>query len=169
MVIARNEKTGQTGVFPVAALMTRMSPSMLWVTLENAQGDTSRLGVTSEHPMFVAGQGWLKAGELSAGDAIRDANLRPLSVVAITADSASYQVHNLEVADAHTYFAGELEAWGHNAKKNAGSRTSCGCKGGQPKPHGFKKQSTGKKGDKHTKPRPGSCSKARSKENWYSR
>lgn len=31
-------------------------------------------------------------------------------------------MHNLEIADAHTYFAGEFEAWGHNAPNPYGRR-----------------------------------------------
>ncbi|WP_415400631.1 RHS repeat-associated core domain-containing protein [Tateyamaria sp. SN3-11] len=115
LVVARNEETGQTGVFPITALMSRTSPGALWLTLENAQGETSKLGVTSEHPLFVSGEGWVTAGKVSPGDSIRDANLEPLTVVAVRVHSAPHKVHNLEVADAHTYFAGDLEAWGHNA------------------------------------------------------
>jgi hypothetical protein len=37
-------------------------------------------------------------------------------VLAVEVDQNPQMVHNLEIADAHTYFAGELEAWGHNAK-----------------------------------------------------
>jgi len=35
-------------------------------------------------------------------------------VLAVEVDTRPQMVHNLEVAGAHTYFAGELEAWGHN-------------------------------------------------------
>jgi hypothetical protein len=34
--------------------------------------------------------------------------------LAVEVDPKPQMVHNLEIADAHTYFAGELEAWGHN-------------------------------------------------------
>ena len=37
-----------------------------------------------------------------------------MTVVAVEEDTRPQIVHNLEIADAHTYFAGELEAWGHN-------------------------------------------------------
>jgi hypothetical protein len=36
-------------------------------------------------------------------------------VLAVEVDQNPQMVHNLEVADAHTFFAGELEAWGHNS------------------------------------------------------
>ncbi len=94
--------------------MTRVALDTYWVELARADGTTTRLGVTSEHPMFVAGKGWLPVGEVEAGDKIRDAALCELLVLSVEADDNPQRVHNLEIADAHTYFAGELEAWGHN-------------------------------------------------------
>lgn len=84
----------------------------LGFALARVDGTTTRLGVTSEHPMFVVGNGWLPAGEVEAGGKIRDAALGELLVLSAEADDIPRRVHNLEVADAHTYFAGELEAWG---------------------------------------------------------
>ncbi len=138
MVIGRNEETGQSGIFPVAAHMTRQATDVLWLTLENASGETTRMGVTSEHPLFAVGQGWLDAGDLVPGDVIRDSDLRELKVLVVELDNTPTRVHNLEVADAHTYFAGEFEAWGHNARwdkfketlfnKCGGVCPSCGTK-----------------------------------------
>jgi RHS repeat-associated protein len=114
LVVARDEATGVSGVFPVTALMGREARDVLWLTLERGDGVVSRMGVTSEHPLFVVDQGWLTAGEIVPGDAVRDRDLQPLTVLAIELDPTPQIVHNLEVADAATYFAGELEAWGHN-------------------------------------------------------
>ena len=116
LVVARDEKTGQSGVFPVTGVMTRQALDVLWLTLER-DGETSRMGVTSEHPLFTVGEGWVPAGELAPGDVVRDSALSELRVLSIEVDSAPRRVHNLEVAGAHTYFAGELEAWGHNSRK----------------------------------------------------
>jgi hypothetical protein len=101
--------------------MSRQALDVIGLALENADGETTRMGVTSEHPLFTVGQGWVDAGELTAGDVIRDSELRELRVLSIEVDTQPHRVHNLEVADAHTYFAGELEAWGHNAKYNSDS------------------------------------------------
>ena len=116
MVVARNEETGQNGIFPVSAVMKGQATDMRWLTLADNTGRTSRLGLTGGHPMFVVGKGWLHADEISAGDRIRNADLRELTVLAVEEDTRPRIVHNLEIADAHTYFAGELEAWGHNKK-----------------------------------------------------
>jgi hypothetical protein len=95
--------------------MGRQASEVLWLTLENEAGEVTRMGVTPTHPLFIAGTGWGDAGALVPGDAIRDKDLQALTVLAVEVDQSPQMVHNLEVADAHTYFAGELEAWGHNA------------------------------------------------------
>ncbi|MEO9628933.1 MAG: polymorphic toxin-type HINT domain-containing protein, partial [Sulfitobacter sp.] len=115
MVIARNDETGVSGVFPVSAVMSRQAVDLIWLTLENDKGEITRMGVTSEHPLFTVGEGWLDAYEIVAGDRLRDSELRELTVLAVEEDTRPQIVHNLEIANAHTYFAGELEAWGHNA------------------------------------------------------
>ncbi|MEP5759844.1 MAG: polymorphic toxin-type HINT domain-containing protein [Litoreibacter sp.] len=110
LVVARNEDSDVSGVFPVTALMSRTSPGVLWLTLENKAGTTTRMGVTSKHPLFVTDDGWIRAGDVAAGDAIRDKDLRALTVLAVKVDNTPTRVHNLEVAGAYTYFAGEFEA-----------------------------------------------------------
>ena len=116
MVIARNEETGVSGIFPVSAVMKGESTALRWLTLADANGETSRLGLTGGHPMFVVGAGWVQADEVVEGDRIRNADLRELTVLSVDFDPRPQIVHNLEVADAHTYFAGEFEAWGHNSR-----------------------------------------------------
>ena len=118
MVVARNEETGVSGIFPVSAVMKGETTALRWLTLADANGETSRLGLTGGHPMFVVGAGWVHANEVVEGDRIRDSKLRELTVLSIERDTRPQIVHNLEVADAHTYFAGELEAWGHNGRKD---------------------------------------------------
>ena len=114
LVIARHEETGELGEFPITSLMAREAPGVIWLTLEDEAGETARLGVTDEHPLFVAGKGWTKAGQISVDDEIRDAGLGVLSVASFHVDNAAQPVHNLEIAKVGTYFIGDLEAWGHN-------------------------------------------------------
>lgn len=96
--------------------MQRQALDVLWLTLERADGATSRMGVTSEHPLFMVGEGWIDAGSLAPGDLIRDRDLNALTILSVEADTRPQMVYNLEIAEAHTYFAGELEVWSHNAK-----------------------------------------------------
>ena len=90
------------------------STALRWLTLADANGETSRLGLTGGHPMFVVGAGWVHADEAVEGDRIRNGDLQELTVLTADVDTRPQIVHNLEIAGAHTYFAGELEAWGHN-------------------------------------------------------
>lgn len=62
------------------------------------------------------------------GDVVRDSGLGALRVLSVDLDGRPQRVHNLEVAGAHTYFAGELEAWGHNARKVPNPNGRRGCK-----------------------------------------
>lgn len=41
MVVARDQDGGVTGVYPVTAIMQRQTASVLYLTLENANGETS--------------------------------------------------------------------------------------------------------------------------------
>uniref|UniRef100_UPI0024DF62BF polymorphic toxin-type HINT domain-containing protein n=1 Tax=Frigidibacter sp. SD6-1 TaxID=3032581 RepID=UPI0024DF62BF len=103
---------------------------LVWLGLE-ASGQSSRLGVTAEHPLYVEGRGWVQAGELAVGDRIVNADGGVITVVSRELGDRPTLVHNLEVAGAHTYFAGELEAWGHNGRKFRGSkRADVMCKNG---------------------------------------
>ena len=99
-----------SGIFPVSAVMKGESTALRWLTLADENSQPSRLGLTGGHPMFVVGQGWLNADEIFEGDRIRDADLQELTVLSVDVDPRPQIVHNLEVADAHTYFAGEFEA-----------------------------------------------------------
>ncbi len=114
-MIARNEETGEVGAYPVAAIMGRQATDLVWLGLE-ASGQSSRLGVTAEHPLYVGGRGWVQAGDLVVGDRIVNADGGVITVVSRELDDRPTLVHNLEVAGASTYFAGELEAWGHNKR-----------------------------------------------------
>ncbi|MEP6016980.1 MAG: collagen-binding domain-containing protein [Paracoccaceae bacterium] len=116
MVVARDEDTGQSGIFPVTGVMKAQSSDLRWFTLEAENGRSTRLGLTGGHPMFVVGKGWTVADEVHSGDAIRRADLSELRVLGVEFDPNPQIVHNLEIAGAHTYFAGEFEAWGHNGK-----------------------------------------------------
>ncbi len=119
LVIARNEETGQTGVFPVTAVMGRQATDLVRLTLEGPDGTASAMAVTAEHPLYVAGE-WVRAGDLKPGDGIENADETLIRVLTVTLDATPTLVHNIEVAGAHTYFAGELEAWSHNAGSRIG-------------------------------------------------
>jgi hypothetical protein len=74
--------------------------------------------VTAQHPFFVQGRGWAAAGSLKAGDLLRSHDGRWVAVEGLTDSPLDEVVHNLRVAEHHTYFVGErgwgFSVWSHN-------------------------------------------------------
>lgn len=89
-----------------------VAPEVIWLTVEGGE----RIGVTSEHPLFVVDAGWTRVEEVLAGDALRTASLAEVLVLKVEVESATQRVYNLEVGEAATYFVGDAEVWGHNGK-----------------------------------------------------
>jgi RHS repeat-associated protein len=100
-----------SGTYPVLALFQRDSPETIKITL--SQGDsadesarTSVIITTPEHPFWVDGKGWVTALTLRAGEMLRTLNQGNARVESVRKAGAA-RVFNFEVADAHTYFAGD--------------------------------------------------------------
>jgi RHS repeat-associated protein len=73
---------------------------------------------TMEHPFFVAGRGWVKCQELKIGDRLLTESGAWVPVEAVEDTGTWSTVHNIRVADCHTYFIGCDEwgfaVWAHN-------------------------------------------------------
>ncbi len=74
---------------------------------------------TAEHPFYVQGAGWKRAGELAQGDLLRTLEDGWLAVQEVDDTEVYETVYNLRVSDYHTYFVGGEEwgfsVWAHNA------------------------------------------------------
>ena len=116
LVASKNEFTNETNWKPVADLFRNYDKEILNVTLAGTE-DEELLGVTKEHPFWVEGLGWVKAGELREGYEIYSVNGNILTVKSIVLDEQLHDTYNFEVADYHTYFVGEQGAWVHNTCK----------------------------------------------------
>jgi len=73
---------------------------------------------TAEHPFYAYNKGWTAAADLAGGDWVLD-NSGSWQAVAEVFDSGQIEaVHNLRVAEHHTYFVGDADwgwgAWAHN-------------------------------------------------------
>lgn len=146
VVLARHEKTGELGRFPVIDTIVRDDEPLLSITVESdARSTTGRstvrstidrettnretterddptlvrdvLLVTPEHP-FHTTRGWVAAKALTPDDRIVRANETLASIVSLEALDRRARVYNLTVDEAHTYFVGEGELWVHNACRN---------------------------------------------------
>ena len=86
-----------------------------------ADGSTTTLNTTDEHPFFVFNQGWVRADQLQIGDTLvqPDGSFVTLAASQIEARSQGVTVYNLEVDGGHTYFVDDGVAggavWVHNA------------------------------------------------------
>jgi hypothetical protein len=72
--------------------------------------------VTSEHPFFVAGKGWVEVRRLERGDRIVSEREATLAVADVSLEERSTLVYNFEVAQDHNYFVGDAGAEAHNAR-----------------------------------------------------
>jgi len=79
-----------------------------------------KIGTTAEHPLHVAGKGWIPAGDLQVGDTLLDFDGPNKTVDGVISTGEFGTVVNLEIEDCHTYFVGGedwgFSVWAHNAK-----------------------------------------------------
>jgi RHS repeat-associated protein len=132
-VLARSEASGAYGFKPVKQVFKHHDRVKLHLTLEDpAAGTTEVIETTPGHPFHVPGRGFVQAADLRPGDPISGASsvksVPTLSLIAdqhdtsgalrvkdLVVEDESFWAYNLEVADHHTYFVGQTQAWVHNA------------------------------------------------------
>jgi Pretoxin HINT domain/HNH endonuclease len=117
-VLARSEATGALAWREVMRTYERFDKPILALNLEADVGVAEHLEVTSEHPFWARGRGWVGAGELLPGEQVLSAGRAWLRVGAATWVQGRHTVYNLEVAEDHSYAVGRFGAWVHNATYN---------------------------------------------------
>jgi hypothetical protein len=72
--------------------------------------------VTSEHPFWVVGMGWMRASDISAGDSLRTASGTHLVVKHIEVRQLDHPVtvYNLSVEAPNTFYIGNSAVLVHN-------------------------------------------------------
>jgi Pretoxin HINT domain len=125
VVLAKSELNGEVAWKRVLQAFQTTSDHLQVLTIRSADGASSQvLKTTDEHPFWVAGRGWVSAGQLSPGMKLIQAD-GGLAIVqaAIREDHPNgMPVYNIKVEDYQTYFVAQpdLEAppvWVHNACK----------------------------------------------------
>jgi Pretoxin HINT domain len=117
-VWAADPETGQAGARPVTALIEGEGVKDL-VTVSTGSGSVV---ATAGHPFWsVADAAWVDAGDLSVGDAVLQADGATSVVTEVVEVSRPAVVHNLTVADLHTYFVvvGDAPTLVHNCSGSA--------------------------------------------------
>lgn len=110
IVAARDGFTGEINWRPVKELFRRTAPGIIHLTLEDSDGGRETLNVTSEHPFFVEGKGWVEVRRLERGDRVVSEKNGGLFVAHIALDDQATKVFNFEVEDDHNYFVGHWAA-----------------------------------------------------------
>ena len=91
------------------------------VDIVGADGATTTLSTTDEHPFFVVDRGWVRADELAIGDTLLQPDGTAATVTGSTVEvrAKGVTVYNLEVEGGHTYFVDDgtsgAAVWVHNA------------------------------------------------------
>lgn len=119
-VLATDPETGETRAEPVTATIIGEGDKKLVTVSVDADGDGAGDGTvtaTDGHPFWDAGVGaWRAARELRGGEWLRTGAGTYVQVTAVDTESASLRVHNLTVANLHTYYvlAGDHPVLVHN-------------------------------------------------------
>jgi RHS repeat-associated protein len=108
-VDAYDPATGQTGPHTVTAVWRHTDQITEDVTVDGEHIET-----TPEHPFYVEGAGWVPAGALWVGAAVRRENGQPGVVQQVTFDQQAQTMYNLTVETAHTFFVGQQQILVHN-------------------------------------------------------
>ncbi|GAA1750476.1 hypothetical protein GCM10009747_04780 [Agromyces humatus] len=106
-VLATDPETGQTASKPVTALITGAGEKDLTTISIAAQGGdgAGTVVATDGHPFWVPEIGrWVDAGDLLPGDWLSTSAGTLVQVTAVAHDHREQAVHNLTVADTHTYY-----------------------------------------------------------------
>ena len=110
-VWAENLETGEKALKKVVNTYVRIKTELVVIY---AGSDT--IETTDEHPFYVEGKGWIKAGNLKTGDTLRLLNGDNIKIdgVEVQKLDKEVKVYNFEVEDFHTYFVGEIGILVHN-------------------------------------------------------
>jgi hypothetical protein len=77
--------------------------------------DACVIGVSSSHPFWCVGSGWVEAGDLRPGQQLLSADTGPVVLRRVEArPTARYPVHNLTVSQTHTYLVSPVGIVVHN-------------------------------------------------------
>lgn len=106
---AYDETGGGSGYFLVTAVMARIDPLLMIVTI-----GAETVLTTADHPFLTAG-GWRRAGALEIGDRARSAGGRLGVVNGLSWRAGPQLMFTLTVAEAHTYAVGDGRWIVHNA------------------------------------------------------
>ncbi|MFG1871051.1 polymorphic toxin-type HINT domain-containing protein [Micromonospora arborensis] len=116
-VLATDPTTGVSAAQPVTRLIRSTDPALTDVTVAPAGGAAVTVHTTPHHPFWdVTGRRWVDAADLTAGSSLRNPDGELVRVVAVRTFDGPQVMHNLTVAETHTYYvaAGSTALLVHN-------------------------------------------------------
>jgi RHS repeat-associated protein len=120
-VKATDAETGLTEPRQVTATITGSGDkSLVELTLVGAGagggGPPAEVTATAGHKFYSPAKGWIPAGELKAGDILRDSRGNTVTVAETAEYTSTTTVHNLTISGVHTYYviAGKAPVLVHN-------------------------------------------------------
>ena len=110
-VLARNPETREQEYKKVSETFAHKEDVIIHVQIGNEDIQT-----TFNHPFYVVGKGFVRAGKLEVGDEILTSEGQKISIEKIEIEvlAEPVYVYNFTVEDFHTYFVSELGVWVHN-------------------------------------------------------
>jgi len=105
--LAKNVETGELGYQPIIRTTTRDPKPLVTIDL-----GVEQITSTGGHPFWVAGEGWIRARELEAGQLLHTPT-GALPIESVT-EVHNEKTYNLVVDEAHTYFVGMSQVLVHD-------------------------------------------------------
>jgi RHS repeat-associated protein len=117
-VLATDPETGKTEVKTITAEISSEGPKTLVTVTLTVDGERVRVTATDRHPFWIPGlDTWVDAIDLSVGQELRTTTGKTVRITDLTRWKQPAKVHNLTVADLHTYYvlAGATPVLVHNS------------------------------------------------------
>jgi hypothetical protein len=123
VVLATDPETGRTEARPVTTLHRNLDHYLTDITIAAADGTTTVLHTTAEHPFWNATQQeWTTASRLSPGELLHTSTGGPARVTAVRTLVRAAAMYNLTIHDIHTYYVigGNTHVLVHNENGPSG-------------------------------------------------
>ncbi|WP_444897809.1 polymorphic toxin-type HINT domain-containing protein [Microbulbifer sp. SSSA005] len=115
IVLSKNDITGELSWREVTDTFKDWHQETITFTVVDENGIQETITTTAEHPFYIAGQGWLPAGEVGIDTVFAGSSAEgAIKVVGITVNDSPQYAYNFTVDTDHTYFVGKTDVWVHN-------------------------------------------------------
>jgi hypothetical protein len=114
LVWSQSDRTGEITLKRVKQVFVNVAASLIVL-----HSGTNVVECTPAHPFWVAGEGWVAAGQIKVGDELWTRSGERVAVNGIEHKQGQFTVYNVEVEDTHSYFVGGSAVLTHNGNCEA--------------------------------------------------